>query len=266
VTGRPVLVAVGSSTDLAGVRTSALRLLAAAGALLDSETEVVERDVLGRHLSSLGHRDLASVVRPHVGPDAWDREAFNAGFARSLTEGRFRLVLVLDEPVAEVLDLARLLGTVAPALDVTVVVVHRYDIGGSSVLMTHDVRSTGLTPPAAEVVPSAPPPPTEATRVDDVAVAPVPVAVTWAEPVPVEPVPVEPVPVAPVEEQVDDLFPSDPFGADPDADRKFAEAFSLPPAGWYPDPLKRFELRWWAGMEWTDRVRDGEKVLVDDTD
>jgi hypothetical protein len=28
-----------------------------------------------------------------------------------------------------------------------------------------------------------------------------------------------------------------------------------PPAGWYPDPRRREQLRWWDGGDWTDHVR-----------
>ena len=32
------------------------------------------------------------------------------------------------------------------------------------------------------------------------------------------------------------------------------------PAAWYPDPSKRFELRYWDGAEWTEHVaRDGQQ-------
>jgi hypothetical protein len=35
------------------------------------------------------------------------------------------------------------------------------------------------------------------------------------------------------------------------------------PAGWYPDPLGRHELRWWGGVSWMDAVRDGDLQDVD---
>ena len=28
----------------------------------------------------------------------------------------------------------------------------------------------------------------------------------------------------------------------------------LPKAGWYADPARRFELRYWAGARWTEHV------------
>ena len=38
---------------------------------------------------------------------------------------------------------------------------------------------------------------------------------------------------------------------------------NLPPAGWFPDPRNRHELRWWNGSRWTDHIADGDRVGSD---
>ena len=35
------------------------------------------------------------------------------------------------------------------------------------------------------------------------------------------------------------------------------------PAAWYPDPSKRFELRYWDGTEWTEHVARGGQQFTD---
>ena len=35
------------------------------------------------------------------------------------------------------------------------------------------------------------------------------------------------------------------------------------PAAWYPDPSKRFELRYWDGAEWTEHVARGGQQFTD---
>ena len=38
---------------------------------------------------------------------------------------------------------------------------------------------------------------------------------------------------------------------------------AVAPAAWYPDPSKRFELRYWDGAEWTEHVARGGQQFTD---
>jgi hypothetical protein len=38
---------------------------------------------------------------------------------------------------------------------------------------------------------------------------------------------------------------------------------SLTPAGWYPDPSGRFEMRYWDGTAWTEHVARGGQQFTD---
>jgi len=42
-----------------------------------------------------------------------------------------------------------------------------------------------------------------------------------------------------------------------------ATTSSAAPAAWYPDPSKRFELRYWDGAEWTEHVARGSQQFTD---
>ena len=42
-----------------------------------------------------------------------------------------------------------------------------------------------------------------------------------------------------------------------------ATTSSAAPAAWYPDPSKRFELRYWDGSEWTEHVARGGQQFTD---
>jgi len=48
------------------------------------------------------------------------------------------------------------------------------------------------------------------------------------------------------------------------ADRDFIPAVEQTvPAAWYPDPMGRYELRWWDGSDWTERIRSDGRGSVD---
>ena len=38
---------------------------------------------------------------------------------------------------------------------------------------------------------------------------------------------------------------------------------AVAPAAWYPDPSKRFELRYWDGAEWTEHVARSGQLFTD---
>jgi hypothetical protein len=77
----------------------------------------------------------------------------------------------------------------------------------------------------------------------------------------------------PVPEPVEDVIPPESITA---SDTAFIEAASTPepepvaaapvssvPAGWHPDPSKRYEMRYWDGEKWTDYVSSQGQTYTD---
>ena len=54
-----------------------------------------------------------------------------------------------------------------------------------------------------------------------------------------------------------------PFPADTQVAITVAASSTAAPAAWYPDPSKRFELRYWDGSEWTEHVARGGQQFTD---
>ncbi len=61
----------------------------------------LERDILDRHLRDRGHEHLSDAAAATDQEGAFNAAAFAEGLERSLADGHFRLVLVLDEAPAE---------------------------------------------------------------------------------------------------------------------------------------------------------------------
>jgi len=71
---------------------------------------------------------------------AVDAEDFRDGLARSLAEGSFRLVIVLDSAPDELIQVVGYLQSVTDKIDIDLVTVSAYDVAGSQVLVPQRVE------------------------------------------------------------------------------------------------------------------------------
>jgi hypothetical protein len=152
-TGRLVVIEVKLSKNAEARRAVVAQILAYATYLHGLEPATVERDVLGTHLRSRGFERLLDAAAGNDQEGSIDAEAFSLGLREFLKEGRFRLVLVLDEAPAELVRLAGYLGSVAEKLLIDLVTVAAYDISGSQILVPQRVdpeyRPTDTSAPVA---------------------------------------------------------------------------------------------------------------------
>ena len=109
-TGRLVIIEVKLAGNAESRRAVVAQVLSYAGYLQGLDPDQLENQVLGPYLTARG-----SVLAAVEGDDqqhALDPEAFEEGLARSLAEGSFRLVIVLDSPP---MSLCRSSGTCSPS-------------------------------------------------------------------------------------------------------------------------------------------------------
>jgi hypothetical protein len=72
--------------------------------------------------------------------DAVDAEDFREGLARSLADGSFRLVIVLDSAPDELVQVVGYLQSITDKIDIDLVTVAVYDVGGSQVLVPQRIE------------------------------------------------------------------------------------------------------------------------------
>src|SRR5262249_20397585 len=96
----------------------------------------------GRHLRDRGYADLAGAVASNDQMGSFDAAAFTEGLAGSLAQGRFRLVLVLDNAPEELVRLIGYLEAVtADRLLIDLVTVASYRIGDTEVIVPQRVEA-----------------------------------------------------------------------------------------------------------------------------
>jgi hypothetical protein len=155
---RLVVVEIKLSRNAEARRAVVAQVLTYAAHLKGLSPEVVERDVLGRHLRDRGYESLQDAVTSNDQEGSFDHAVFSKGLAECLTQGHFRLVLVLDEAPQELAGLVGYPESVAGNLSVDLITVSSYEVGGSRVIIPHRV---GADRPIAEPrEPSSPPGPT----------------------------------------------------------------------------------------------------------
>lgn len=153
--GRLVVVEFKLSRNAEARRAVVAQVLTYAAHLKDLSPEVVEGEVLGRHLLARRYDDLQSAVAANDQEGAFDVTTFSEGLAECLSQGHFRLVIVLDEAPQELVTLVGYLESVTEELLIDLITVSAYEVDGSRVLVPQRVDAVH---PTSETSISRPPP------------------------------------------------------------------------------------------------------------
>jgi hypothetical protein len=112
------------------------QVLSYAGYLQGLDPEQLESEILARQPAAAS---VLAAVEADDQQHAVDPAAFRQGLARSLAEGSFRLVIVLDSAPDEMVQVVGYLQSVTDKIDIDLVTVTAYDVGGSQVLVPQRV-------------------------------------------------------------------------------------------------------------------------------
>jgi hypothetical protein len=141
-TGRLTIIEVKLARNAEARRAIVAQVLTYAAYLNGLDPTVLERDILGGHLRDRGYANLAGAVAANDQEGSFDAATLAEGVAGSLTQGRFRLVLVLDDaPVELVRMIAYLEAVTADRLVIDLVTVASYQIGGAEVIVPQRVEA-----------------------------------------------------------------------------------------------------------------------------
>jgi hypothetical protein len=129
--GRLVIIEVKLAGNAESRRAVVAQVLSYAGYLQGPDPEQLETQILGK--SVLGTVQASDQLY------AVDAEDFRDGLTRSLAEGSFRLVIVLDSAPDELVQVGYL-QSLTDKIDIDLVTVSAYDVAGSQVLVPQRIE------------------------------------------------------------------------------------------------------------------------------
>ena len=116
------------------------QVLAYAAALQGFEIKALEQGPLRKHLAESGYETILDIVKSQDQEGAVEEASFDAALQDFLDQGRFRLVLVLDEVPAELGQVVAYLDAITEnALTIDLIVVKVYDVNGVQVALPQRV-------------------------------------------------------------------------------------------------------------------------------
>ena len=143
-TGRLVVVEVKMSANAESRRAVVAQVLSVRRLSYRALTVAqLESQILREHLGAVG--SVLGAVQADERQDAVDPEAFHDGISRSLADGGFRLVIVLDFAPDELIQVVGYLQMVTDKIDIDLVTVSAYEVNGSRVLVPQRIEPARRT-------------------------------------------------------------------------------------------------------------------------
>ena len=154
--GRPVIVEVKLAKNPEAKRGIVAQVLSYAAFLQGSNVEALEQGPWRKALDDQDHASVLEAVKTQDQEDAVDSDTFVESLQEHLTNGRFRLVLVLDEMSAELERIVAYLDAVTlQALTVDLITISVYEVNGTEVAMPQRISPDPSAMPSFTMVPAA---------------------------------------------------------------------------------------------------------------
>ena len=153
---RLAIIEVKLARNAEARRAVVAQVLTYAAYLQGLDLATLEEGVLARHLRERGAADLASLIASQDQTGTFEPGDFREALAASVRAGQFRLVIVLDDAPAELVQLVGYLATIAPGVLIDLVTVTAYSIGGAQALVPRRIEPER---PVRDSEPKPPPPP-----------------------------------------------------------------------------------------------------------
>ena len=139
--GRLAVIEVKLAKSAEARRSIVAQVLTYAAHLNGLDPAGLERDILAPHLKQRGYESLGNAVESNDQEGLFDHETFSQGLSSCLAQGRFRLVLALDEAPEELVRLVGYLEAVTEdRLLIDLITMSLYRIGETEVIIPQKVE------------------------------------------------------------------------------------------------------------------------------
>jgi hypothetical protein len=142
-TGRLMVIEVKLAANAESRRAVVAQVLSYAGYLQGLDLPQLESQILKQHLGASG--SVLGAVQADERQDVLDPAAFAEGISRSLADGGFRLVIVLDSAPDELIQVVGYLQMVTDKIDIDLITVTAHAVNGSRVLVPQRIEPARRT-------------------------------------------------------------------------------------------------------------------------
>ena len=154
--GRPVIVEVKLAKNPEAKRGIVAQVLSYAAFLQGSDLESLEQGPWRKALNDKNYASILEAVKTQDQEDAVDSDAFVESLQEYLTNGRFRLVFILDEISAELERIVAYLDAVTlQTLTVDLITISVYEVNGTEVAMPQHISPDPSALPSFAMAPTA---------------------------------------------------------------------------------------------------------------
>jgi hypothetical protein len=137
--GRLAIIEIKLRRNAEARRAVIAQVLTYAAYLNGIDVRTLEHDILGSHIARRPFASLTDAAREADQSGEFSPQDFTAGLGETLATGAFRLVLVLDEAPAELVQLVGYLESISAGVVLDLITVSTYEVGSEQVLVPQRV-------------------------------------------------------------------------------------------------------------------------------
>ncbi|WP_243791858.1 hypothetical protein [Saccharopolyspora gloriosae] len=143
--GRISVIEVKLAGNSEARRAVVAQVLSYASYLQGLDTNQLEERIIAPYLKKHGHETVLGLMQAEYQENSLDPRAFEEGLAQSLSNGAFRLVIVLDSAPDELVHVVGYLESITDELVIDLITVASYEVNGQRIVIPQRIEPARRT-------------------------------------------------------------------------------------------------------------------------